>query len=78
MARLEGDKESLILQVGPLSWETAYLVTSSSVRTLSGREAQEVFSVGSILFESVFKKTLPETKQKVTEATAQLELALGL
>lgn len=53
MARLEGDKESLILQVGPLSWETAYLVTSSSVRTLSGREAQEVFSVGSILFESV-------------------------
>lgn len=43
LARLEGDKESLILQVGPFSWETAYPVTSASVGALSGREVQEVF-----------------------------------
>lgn len=59
LARLEGDKESLILQVGLFSWETAYPVNSNSVRTLSGREAQEVFSVGFILFQKcMFLKRL--------------------
>lgn len=49
LARLEGDKESLILQVGSFWWEPAYPVTCNAVTVLSGRDVPEVFSVGFIL-----------------------------
>lgn len=43
LARLEGDKESLILQVGAFGEEPAYPVAFNSVAALGEREGQGVF-----------------------------------
>lgn len=68
LARLEGDKESLILQVSSFWWESCCLQLYSCSKW---ERSTGIFSVGFILRPKcmVFRKTFPETKQKVTGGT---------